>query len=130
MKIKSIKASNFELPSSTISLLSSADKERRSKDQGESVGGGDRKAWFARDEVANPMSRYPRFKSHRNLWLPSWSQTVCVVVAEDGTYGVGMTSYGTPVNAVINEHFAPLLVGEDCMAIERLWDMMFRLSSP
>mgnify|MGYP003324204450 CR=1 FL=1 len=137
MKIKSIKASNFELPSSTISLLSSADKERRSKDQGESVAGGDREAWFARDEVANPMSRYPRFKSHRNLWLPSWSQTVCVVVAEDGTYGVGMRGtggggggYGTPVNAVINEHFAPLLVGEDCMAIERLWDMMFRLSSP
>ena len=97
----------------------------------------DREAWFARDEVANPMSRYPRFKSHRNLWRPGWSQTVCIVVAEDGTYGVGMSGtggggggYGTPVNAVINEHFAPLLVGEDCMAIERLWDMMFRLSSP
>lgn len=32
--------------------------------------------------------------------------------------------------AIINEHFAPLLVGEDCMATEKLWDMMSRLASP
>jgi len=119
MKIRSIKASNFELPIT------------------ESTGLARREGWAVNAEVANPMSRYPRFKSHRNLWRPGWSQTVCIVVAEDGTYGVGMSGtggggggYGTPVNAVINEHFAPLLVGEDCMAIERLWDMMFRLSSP
>ena len=27
-------------------------------------------------------------------------------------------------------HFAPLLVGQNALAIERLWDMMFRMSKP
>ena len=53
-----------------------------------------------------------------------------MVTAEDGTFGVGMTTFSGPVNSLINHHFAPLLVGENCMAIEKIWDMMFRLSSP
>jgi hypothetical protein len=74
-------------------------------------------------EVANPMSRYPRFKRHRNLWLPKWSTVWCQVTVEDGTFGLGMTSHGSPVAAIINEHLAPLLVGEEALATEKLWDM-------
>ena len=77
------------------------------------------------------MSRYPRFKKEGLLWSPPWEETsICVVTAEDGTFGVGMTIFSTPVNSLINDHFAPLLVGENCMAIEKIWDMMFRLASP
>ena len=41
-----------------------------------------------------------------------------------------MTTYDAPVVSIINDHFAPILTGEECMATEKLWDMMFRLASP
>ena len=62
--------------------------------------------------------------------MPSWESTLCVVNAENGTFGVGIGNHSGPVNSIINEHFAPLLLGEDCMAVEKLWDMMFRMASP
>ena len=87
-------------------------------------------AWSETDEVANPMSRYPRYKRIRRLWTPSWPPLACVVTAEDGTWGLGFTTHSGPVAPIINDHFARLLVGEECTAIERLWDMMFRIASP
>ena len=41
-----------------------------------------------------------------------------------------MTTYDAPVVSIINDHFASILTGEECMATEKLWDMMFRLGSP
>ncbi|MDP6063819.1 MAG: enolase C-terminal domain-like protein [SAR202 cluster bacterium] len=87
-----------------------------------------RPAWDG--EVANPMSRYPRYKSLRRLWTPSWGALACVITAEDGTWGLGLTTHSGPVAPIINDHIAPLLLDEDCMAIEKLWDMMFRIVSP
>lgn len=89
-----------------------------------------RPAWLQDTEVANPMSRYPKYKLLRTLWMPKWEQAACVVTAEDGTWGLGITSYSKPVIAIINDHFAPKLKGENCMATEKLWDMMYRLASP
>ena len=89
-----------------------------------------RPAWSENAEVAGPMSRYPRFKAHRSLWMPSWEDAACVVTAEDGTWGLGMTAYAGPVVSMINDHLAPLLVGEACLATEKLWDMMSRMASP
>ncbi|MFH1085988.1 MAG: enolase C-terminal domain-like protein, partial [Chloroflexota bacterium] len=34
------------------------------------------------------------------------------------------------VAAIIEDHFAPMLVGQEALAIERAWDMMFRMSKP
>lgn len=89
-----------------------------------------RLSWWEEAEVANPMSRYPKVKAHRNLWLPQWETVWCKVTAEDGTWGIGSTSHGRPVAAVIDDHLAPQLVGEDCLATEKLSDMMFRLTKP
>jgi intein/homing endonuclease len=44
-----------------------------------------RDPWEPRDEVANPMSRYSRFKAHRSLWRPAWEDVWCRVTLEDGT---------------------------------------------
>lgn len=76
------------------------------------------------------MSCYPKYKRHRSSWLPKWDTVYVKVTAEDGTWGLGCTSYGRPVSVIIEDHFAPMLVGENCFAIERLWDMMFRISKP
>ncbi len=89
-----------------------------------------RPSWWVESEVANPMSRYPKVKRHRELWLPKWEGVWCAVTAEDGTVGYGSTSHGRAVAAVIEDHLAPQLVGEECFATEKLADMMFRMTKP
>lgn len=91
---------------------------------------GRRPAWGASAEVAGPMSRYPRYKKLRAAWRPSWPGVGCLVTASDGSWGFGISRYGTPVIATINEHIGPLLVDEPALATERLWDMMARIVSP
>lgn len=112
MKIVDIKAMRLEMPAS------------------DKTPAGRRPAWSETAEVANPMSRYPAVKAHRNLWTAPWGEVWCVVTAEDGTWGAGSTSYGRPVAAIIDDHFARHVVGLDCMATDTAFDMMTRLSKP
>ena len=112
MKIKSIEAMRLEMP-----------------DRGPAAKGR-RPAWVEDAEVANPMSKFPEYKRYRPSWMPKWQGVWVKVTAEDGTYGLGPCSYGRPVAAIVDDHFAPLLLGQNALAIEKLWDMMFRMSKP
>jgi L-rhamnonate dehydratase len=112
MKIKEIRAMQLHMPTRPV-----AASARRA-------------GWWQEAEVANPVSRYPRYKRHRDLWRPKWGDVWCKVVLEDGTWGLGRTSHGRAVAAVIDDHLGPLLLGEDCMAAEKLADMLFRMSKP
>lgn len=89
-----------------------------------------RAAWVEGAEVANPMSRYPKVKAHRNQWLPKWENVWCRVTLEDGTVGYGQTGHGRAVAAVIEDHLAGQIVGEEIMASEKLADILFRLTTP
>lgn len=90
-----------------------------------------RASWAQEAEVANPMSRFPKVKRHRGLWLPkTWEEVWCQVTLEDGTQGLGSTSHGRAVAAVIDDHLAPNLIDEDIFAVEKLSDMMFRMTKP
>ena len=80
------------------------------------------------DGFVSPMRRYPELK--RPDWSVGWKRTVCVVEAEDGTWGFGMTLHAAPTVAIINDHFATLLSGRNCMATEKLWDLMQRAAAP
>lgn len=80
------------------------------------------------DGFASPMQRYPELS--RASWSARWHRVAVVVTAEDGTFGTGFTNHGAPVREIINGHFAPVLVGQDCMATEKLWDIMRRSSAP
>ena len=86
-------------------------------------------SWGENAEVANPMSRYPKVKRHRSLWLPKWEAAWCKITAEDGTWGISPLMQAPAAGAIV-EHMAEHLIGEDCMAIEKLADMMFRLTKP
>ena len=88
-----------------------------------------RQAWTETAEVANPMSRYAKVKRHRSLWLPKWEGAWVKVTAEDGTWGLGTLPFARALTPVV-EHLASQLINEDCMAIEKLADMMFRLTKP
>lgn len=112
MKIKTIEAMRATLPERDFEAMAR------------------RPSWWVTHEVANPMSRYPRFKPHRSLWRPTWEMVWCKVTLEDGTYGLGATMYGRPVAAIIEDHLGPHLVGENALDIEKLADMMFRLTKP
>jgi len=112
MKITEIRAMRLELPPT----------ERPATSR--------RAGWVQDAEVANPMSRYPQYKWHRNLWTPKWGDLWCKVTLEDGTWGLGHTGIGTPAAAVIDQHLGPLLVGEDCLAAEKIADMLFRMTKP
>jgi L-rhamnonate dehydratase len=76
----------------------------------------------------SPMERYPEL--NRGDWGSSWTRVACVVTAQDGTWGLGTTIHSGPVAQIINDHFAPMLIGQNCMATEKIWDMMRRASSP
>jgi L-rhamnonate dehydratase len=69
-----------------------------------------------------PMTRYPGYRER----MDRWNRTACLVTAEDGTTGFGISPHGGPCVNIINEQFAPLLTGENCMATEKLWDLMNR----
>lgn len=79
-------------------------------------------------KMIRPMGRYPRAGGWTSY--PQWKRSAVVVTAEDGTWGFGLSVHAGPVVSLINDHFAPYLVGENCMATEKLWDMMVRLTAP
>ena len=69
MKIKEIRAMRLEIPHKV---------EPKTKPR--------RQSWIVDAEVANPMSKYPRYKRHRRSWLPNWGAVWVKVTAEDGTW--------------------------------------------
>ena len=76
----------------------------------------------------SPMARYPELS--RADWGNPWKRTACVVTAEDGTWGFGLTLHSGVTVPLINDHLAPLIEGENCMATERVWDLMQKAASP
>ena len=77
-----------------------------------------------------PIDRYKLTgeKEHRISAMES-KRPACIITAEDGTWGFGVSLYGSAVTPLINDYFAPLLIGENCMATEKLWDMMTRAAT-
>lgn len=78
-------------------------------------------------EMVTPMHRYPEH-AERPFHLGG-EKAACVITAEDGTWGFGMTMYSGPVVRLIADHLGKLIVGESCMATERLWDIMQRITA-
>ena len=75
----------------------------------------------------SPTMMYAEFS--KSDFSAPWGRTACVVTADDGTWGLGITINAAPVNSIINDQFAPILVGQNCMATEKAWDMMQRATS-
>lgn len=90
----------------------------------------ERPAWTEEGPVANPMTRYPRYAAFRPSWRPQWEAVGIVVEAADGTIGLGMTAHGPAVAPIVDDHLGPRLVGEDCMATEKVYDMAVRMCAP
>ena len=85
--------------------------------------------WFIGSDAGNPLSRYREFTGEATRFQDPWPDCVCIVIGEDGTFGLGMTTHSGPVVPIVNECFGPMLEGEDALATERLWNMMARVAS-
>ncbi len=87
-----------------------------------------RKSWREYAPIGLPMNRYfPATVPSKTPGIGGrrvWVQ----VIAEDGTWGLGATSFGQPIAFLIEQEYAPLLEGRDCFATEMLNDMMWRFS--
>ena len=78
--------------------------------------------------MALPINKYPEFSTaHGQMPGANTSESIWVqVIAEDGTWGLGETSFGEITASIVDYHFAPLLDGRDCFALEFLNDLMWR----
>jgi L-rhamnonate dehydratase len=119
MKIKSVQASVIRNPIAGGNYDAQKD-----------MGIARRPPWTKDAEVANPMSRYPRYKALRSSWNGAFPSVGCIVTADDGSWGFGTSNYGQPIVSLINDHVGPLLVDENALATEKLYDMMMRATSP
>jgi L-rhamnonate dehydratase len=80
-------------------------------------------------QPAGPLERYAAYRGKRGAMDASWRGVGCVLEAEDGTTGFGMTVTAGPVVPIINDHLREQLVGQPLMATEKLYDLMYRVTA-
>lgn len=85
-------------------------------------------SWSTRGvEVANPMSIYPEYKPTRSLFMPDAGQLGGFWVEISTNKGItGYGSGGIAGGQIVEGHLKKLLLGEDPLNIERIWDIMWR----
>lgn len=87
---------------------------------------------FWEERLVRPLDIYPEHKAEGATWLETVSRNNYRIVAhfvqietDDGVYGIGGPLTGDQAY-LIGTQLAPLLVGHDPLATERLWDRMYR----
>ena len=86
-----------------------------------------RQSWSSYAEVANPMSRYPHVKRSRGMWMPHFDSAYVMVIADNNQFGLAPLAPAQVLAPVIG-HFREQLVDQDCLAIERIADLLFRMT--
>ena len=90
-----------------------------------------REGWNTLAPRALPINKYPEFSGQFGRGGGGTNVDVWVqAIAEDGTYGLGVCSFGEPTAAIIDYVFAPLLEGREALATELHNDLMWRASQP
>lgn len=88
-----------------------------------------RPSYIASAPHAFPINKYREFpRLLRQMPGGLWGQVWIRVTADDGTWGIGETNWGDLVEPIVRLSLAPVLVGRDCMAIEYLNDLMWRVT--
>ena len=80
-----------------------------------------------RVEVANPVSIYPKYKPMRSLFMPDAggvSSFTVEITTDKGIKGYGRGGPGG--GPIIEGHLTKLLMDENALDIEKLWDLLWR----
>ncbi|SFT04423.1 enolase C-terminal domain-like protein [Paenibacillus sp. BC26] len=87
-------------------------------------------SWLSETVIANPMSNYPEYFDRRSSWLGMGGRVIVQIIADNGLEGFGESTGGMATASIINEHISRILLGKDPFQIEKLWDMMFKITLP
>lgn len=80
-------------------------------------------------EVANPVSMYPKYKPERSLFRPDPASPLVGPVTVEIETDKGVKGYGNggpAAGPIIQGHLTKLLLGENALDIERIWDILWR----
>jgi len=78
-------------------------------------------------EVANPVSIYPKYKATRSLFMPDPGGVSSFTVEIETDKGIKGYGRGGPGGGpIIDGHLTKLLLGENALNIERIWDILWR----
>jgi L-rhamnonate dehydratase len=80
--------------------------------------------WHDDIDHMNPLVDDDRYAGQARRFDPPWSEAICVVTADNGAFGVGLTGLAGLVVPLINDYLGPMLIGEAVAELDRLWDMM------
>ena len=80
-------------------------------------------------DSGNTLARHREFSGRGGYHDAPWPPAACVAFAENGEWGVGLTDAADPIVPIVNDFLAPLAAGENAMATERVWELMFRRAS-
>ncbi|MBM7567734.1 enolase C-terminal domain-like protein [Paenibacillus sacheonensis] len=87
-------------------------------------------SWLSETVIANPMSNYPEYTDRRSSWLGMGGRVIVQIIADNGIEGLGESTGGMATASIIHEHIRRILIGKDPRDIEKLWDMMFKITLP
>jgi L-rhamnonate dehydratase len=88
---------------------------------------------FWEERLVRPVDIYPEHKAEGATWLEKVSEGKYRNIAhflqietDSGVYGIGGPMSDDQAY-IITKQLAPLLIGHDPLAIERIWDRMYRM---
>jgi L-rhamnonate dehydratase len=87
-------------------------------------------SWLSESLVANPMSAYPAYREKRSSWFGSMTTAIVEIETDAGINGLGTIGggKGRAAGVVIEDQFRGLLLGQNPLEIDLLWEQMFRAS--
>ncbi|TLS52349.1 L-rhamnonate dehydratase [Paenibacillus antri] len=87
-------------------------------------------SWLSETVIANPMSMYPEYFDRRSSWTGMGGRTIVALETDEGLVGIGETASGMATSPIIKQHLSRFLVGQSPFQVERLWDVMFKVTLP
>jgi L-alanine-DL-glutamate epimerase-like enolase superfamily enzyme len=87
---------------------------------------------FWEERLVRPVDIYPEYKARGAGWLPKIEEgryeirsTFCQVETDEGVTGLGGPA-SPDLAYIIQRQLAPMLIGQDPLATERIWDVAYR----
>lgn len=81
--------------------------------------------------LVTPLDVYADFKTARESWFWNSGMAVVRIETDEGPLGSGWCEDGCrTIGAIIDSHLSRLLIGQNPLETEGLWDRMFRASIP
>jgi L-rhamnonate dehydratase len=81
--------------------------------------------------LVTPMDIYPQFQETRGSWFWDSGMAVVQIETDEGIVGHGWCEDGCrSIAPVIDNHLVRLLVGQNPIEVEGIWDRLYRATLP